>query len=150
MCRGENTAGCMQEFRMGDDAMVDICLCIIYELSALSRENTERQSIQRRPILFIFFHHLLYPDKHSQVQFYSAQYNVNALTLNRLGGLNLCIAWGGAFGAAPQKKALENRYRVQMHVHSPIFQGQLREKKIRPITLIVWVLGRVKKMPKKG
>ena len=36
-----------------------------------------------------------------------------------------------------------------MHVHSPIFQGQLKEKKIRPITLKVWVLRRVKK-PKKG
>ena len=37
-----------------------------------------------------------------------------------------------------------------MHVHSPIFHGQLKEKKIRPITSIVWVLGRVEKMPKKG
>ena len=57
---------------------------------------------------------------------------------------------GGAFGAPPRKKALENRYRVEIHVHSPIFQGQLKETKIRPITLIVWVLGRVKKMSKKG
>ena len=52
-------------------------------------------------------------------------------------GLNLCEAWG---------EASEDRYRVEMHDHSPIFQGQLKEKKIRPITLIVWVLGRVKKM----
>ena len=37
-----------------------------------------------------------------------------------------------------------------MHVHSPIFQGQLIEKKIRPITLIAQVLGRVGKMPIKG
>ena len=37
-----------------------------------------------------------------------------------------------------------------MHVHSPIFHGQLKEKKIRPITLIVWVLERAEKMPKKG
>ena len=36
-----------------------------------------------------------------------------------------------------------------MHVHSPIFQGQLKVKKIRPITLIVWVLGRVEKNSKK-
>jgi len=36
-----------------------------------------------------------------------------------------------------------------MHIHSPICHGQLKEK-IRPITLILWVLGRVKKMPKKG
>ena len=57
---------------------------------------------------------------------------------------------GGAFGAPPYKKALENRYRVEMHVHSPIFQGQFKKNKIRLITLIVWVLGRVKKMPKKG
>ena len=28
---------------------------------------------------------------------------------------------------SPQKKALENRYRVEMQVHSPIFQGQLRK-----------------------
>ena len=32
-----------------------------------------------------------------------------------------------------------------MHVYSAIFQGQLREKKVRPITFI----GRVEKMPKK-
>ena len=44
------------------------------------------------------------------------------------------------------KKALENRYWVEMYVYSPIIQGQL--KKIRPITLIVWVLGRIEKMPK--
>ena len=37
-----------------------------------------------------------------------------------------------------------------MHVHSPIFQGQLIEKKIEPITLIVWVLRRVEKITKKG
>ena len=46
-----------------------------------------------------------------------------------------------------KKKALENRYRVEIHVHSPIFQGQLIEKKIRSITFLVWVLGKVKKMP---
>ena len=32
-----------------------------------------------------------------------------------------------------------------MHVHSPIFRGQLKEKKIRPITSIVWVLERMEK-----
>ena len=36
-----------------------------------------------------------------------------------------------------------------MHVHSPIILGQLK-KKIGPITIIVWVLGRVEKMPKNG
>ena len=36
-----------------------------------------------------------------------------------------------------------------MHVHSPTFQGQLIEKKIRSITFIVWVLGRVEKKAKK-
>ena len=40
-------------------------------------------------------------------------------------------------------KTLENMYRVEIHVHSPIFQGQLIEKKIRSITFIVWVLGRI-------
>ena len=35
-------------------------------------------------------------------------------------------------------------------VHSPIFQDQqLIEKKIRPITYIVWALGRVEKKAKK-
>jgi len=32
-----------------------------------------------------------------------------------------------------------------MHVQGPICQGQLIEKKIRSITLIVWVLERVEK-----
>jgi len=36
-----------------------------------------------------------------------------------------------------------------MHVHNPIVQGQLIAKIIRPITLIVLVLGRVEKIPKK-
>ena len=27
------------------------------------------------------------------------------------------------------KKALENRYKVEMHAHSPMFQGQHKEKK---------------------
>ena len=48
----------------------------------------------------------------------------------------------------PRKKTLENRYMIEMHNHSPIFHGQLIE--IRPITLIVWVLGRVEKKPKKA
>ena len=39
----------------------------------------------------------------------------------KAGGLNLCIAWG---------KALENSYRVEMHVSSPVFQGQLIKKKL--------------------
>ena len=41
--------------------------------------------------------------------------------------------------------ALENRYRVEMHVHSPICQCQLIEEKIRPLTSIVWALGWVEK-----
>ena len=40
-------------------------------------------------------------------------------------------------------------FRVEMHGYSPIFQAQLKEKN-RPITLKVWVLGRIAKMPKKG
>ena len=35
---------------------------------------------------------------------------------------------GGAFGAPPIEKGL--RERVEMNVHSPIFQGQLIEKKL--------------------
>ena len=41
----------------------------------------------------------------------------------------------------PWKKALKSMYRVEMHVHSPISHGNLTEKKIRPITVIVWVVG---------
>ena len=37
-----------------------------------------------------------------------------------------------------------------MSVHSPTFQCQLIEKKFRPITFKVWVLGRVEKRPEKG
>ena len=36
---------------------------------------------------------------------------------------------------------IESRYMVEMHVHSPIFW----RKKIRSITVTVWVLGRVEK-----
>ena len=57
---------------------------------------------------------------------------------------------GGGRLATPLGKALENRYRVEMHVHSPIFKGQLIVKQLKSITFIVWVLGRVEKMPKKG
>ena len=35
-----------------------------------------------------------------------------------------------SLGGGPRKKALENRYIVEMHVHSPIFQGKLIEKKL--------------------
>ena len=42
-------------------------------------------------------------------------------------------------------------YRDEMHVYSPVFQGQLIEKKIRSITFIVCsVQGRVEKNAKKG
>ena len=44
-----------------------------------------------------------------------------------------------------EKKALENRHRIEMHVHSQIVRGQFKKKKMRPIILIVWVLGRVEK-----
>ena len=62
----------------------------------------------------------------------------------KAGVSNLCIAWG-AIGAPPGKKPLENMFRVEMHVQGPIFHGQLKEKKIRLITYIVRVLGRVEK-----
>ena len=54
-----------------------------------------------------------------------------------------------SLGDASQKKALEFRYRAEMHVHSLIFQGLPIDKKNRPITSIVLVLGRVDKMLKK-
>ena len=46
----------------------------------------------------------------------------------------------GAFGPTPRKKALEDRYGVEMHVHSKIFHGQLKEK-IRPIILKMSKIG---------
>jgi len=49
----------------------------------------------------------------------------------KAGGLNLCIA---QLGGSLEKGLRVYKYRVEMHVHSPIFQGQLIEK-IRPITL---------------
>ena len=48
------------------------------------------------------------------------------------------------------QKFLRMETLVEIHVHSPIFQGQLIEKKTRSITFIVWVLGRVEKKAKKG
>ena len=45
-------------------------------------------------------------------------------------GVSKSIYSWGAFCAPPQQKALDYRYRVEMHVHSPIFHGQLKEKKI--------------------
>ena len=44
------------------------------------------------------------------------------------------IKAGGSESMYSLKKALENRYKAEMHVHSPIYQGQLIEKKIRSIT----------------
>ena len=60
----------------------------------------------------------------------------------KAGGSESIYRLSGAFHAPPPpyKKALANRYRVEMHVHSPIFQGQLIEKKNRSITFVVWVL----------
>ena len=34
----------------------------------------------------------------------------------------------GVWRPPPQKKALDNRHRVEMRVHSPIFNGQVKEK----------------------
>ena len=76
-----------------------------------------------------------------------SKYMVKCFLLNpkKAGGLNLCIAQG-VFGAPPPlKKTIENRYWDEMHVHSPIFMVRSK-KKIRSITLIVWVIGNVKKM----
>ena len=56
---------------------------------------------------------------------------------------------GGVSRPPPLEKGLRNSYRIEMHVHSPVFQGQLIEKKIRSITFIVWVLGRVEKNAKR-
>ena len=39
------------------------------------------------------------------------------------------------------KKALENRHRVEMHAHSPIYYGQLKErKKIALVTNKLWAI----------
>ena len=45
-----------------------------------------------------------------------------------MAGLNLCTTGGGRH-KPPQKKALENIYRVKMHGYDTIFQGQVIEKK---------------------
>jgi len=58
---------------------------------------------------------------------------------------------GGESHVPPSlKKDLENRYRFEMHVYGPIFQGQLIEKKIKSINCIIWVIERVEKNAKKG
>ena len=59
--------------------------------------------------------------------------------------LLLKLLCGGVCCPPPRKKALENRHRVEMYVHKPIYQGQLIAKKIRPITVIVWALERGEK-----
>ena len=46
----------------------------------------------------------------------------------------------------------QKNYRVEMYVQwfiAQFFMAISKKKKIRPITLIVWLLGRVEKMPKK-
>ena len=68
----------------------------------------------------------------------------NGFNPKKAGGSKSIYSLGGRFAPPP----LENRYRAEMHVHSPIFQGQLIEKKIRSITFIVCVLERVEKKKK--
>ena len=63
--------------------------------------------------------------------------------INAGGGLNLCIAGGGC------EKALECRYRLKMHVRSPIFQGQLVEEKTDNFNILGAREG-CKKCQKKG
>ena len=50
--------------------------------------------------------------------------------LKTRGSESMYILGGRPTPPPPSKKALEIRYRVEMHVHSPIFQGQLIEKKL--------------------
>jgi len=45
----------------------------------------------------------------------------------KAGDLNLCIDWGASHAPPPLEKALANRYRVLIQVHSQMFQGQLFE-----------------------
>ena len=54
-----------------------------------------------------------------------------------------------SFNHRLQKTQTKGLGYVTKHVHSPIFQGQPIEKKIRLINFIVWVLGRVEKNAKK-
>ena len=48
----------------------------------------------------------------------------------KVGGSEYMYSWVGI--PAPRKNVLENRnrYRVEMHVHNPIVQGQLIKKKL--------------------
>ena len=54
------------------------------------------------------------------------------LTFNpiKVGGSEYMYSWVGI--PAPRKNVLENRnrYRVEIHVHNPIVQGQLIKKKL--------------------
>jgi len=60
-------------------------------------------------------------------RFLLANFRATVNHTGRLEGLNLSIAWGGGAYTTPLplKKALENRYRIKMHNHRPIFQRQL-------------------------
>ena len=65
------------------------------------------------------------------VKLNNVQNNLIYRTLLRLGYVNLCLVWGGRLAPPSlRKRPLDNRYRVEMHVHSPIFQGQLKEKNL--------------------
>ena len=61
--------------------------------------------------------------------------------------------WGGS--ESMQRPSRKRPWRIviglkcMFNVHSPIFQGQPIGKKIRMITFIVWVLGRVEKNAEK-
>ena len=55
-------------------------------------------------------------------------HTLRSLNPIKAGGSEPIYSMGGVT-RPPKKKALENRYRVKMHVHSPIFQGQLIEEK---------------------
>ena len=57
----------------------------------------------------------------------SSSYTFNPI---KAGGSESMYSLGGRLAPLPPlKKALEKRYRVEMHVHA-IFQGQLIEKKL--------------------
>ena len=57
---------------------------------------------------------------------------MSLLNPNKAGGSeSMYRLWGGGVPRPPLEKALENRFRGEMYVHSPVFQGKLIEKKIR-------------------
>ena len=76
---------------------------------------------------------------------YVVMYSFNPI---KAGGVWICVQTGVG-GVPPQKKGLQNRYKVEMHVLSLIFQGQLVEKNTDNVNSLCALHGRVENNAKK-